>query len=132
MSLWKDLEIEEKIRKILVDESKPYRKDKADHPFGRFFLTIYQIAILFKEKYPKDFEAICKSVGGKGNGKGNSIAMYIAGQLSRKIGKEIKDIEGGFISYQYMDGPAFIGKDGERIESSAPHSGNELTIFRKI
>lgn len=119
-----------KSKKILVDESTPYRKDKADHPFGRSFLTIYQIAILFKEKYPGDFEAIGKPVGGKG--KGNSIAMYIAGELSHRIGKEIKDIEGGFISYQYMDGPAFIGKDGERIESSAPHSGNELTIFRKI
>ena len=132
MSRWKDLKIEEKIRKILVDESKPYRKDKVDHPFGRSFLTIYQIAILFKEKYPKDFETLNKSVGGKGKGRGNSIAMYIAGQLSRKIGKEIKDIEGGFISYRYMEGPAFTGKDEERIESSAPHSGNELTIFRKI
>ena len=132
VNFWIDLEMESKVREILVDESKPYRKDKAGHPFGRSFLTIYQIAILFKEKYPKDFEAIDMPVGGKGKGKGNSLAMYIAGQLSRKIGKEIKDIEGGFISYQYMDGPAFIGKDGERIESSAPHSGNELTIFRKI
>ena len=47
MSLWKDLGMEEKVRKILVDQSTPYRKDKADHPFGRSFLTIYQIAILF-------------------------------------------------------------------------------------
>jgi hypothetical protein len=132
MSLWKELKIEEKIRKILVEESKPYRKDKENHSFGYSFLSIYQIAILFKEKYPEDFETIGKAVGGKGEGKGNSIAMYISGELSRRIGKEIKDIEGGFISYKYMDGPAFIGKDGERIESSAPHSGNELTVFRKI
>ena len=132
MSHWNDFGMEEKIRKILVDESTPYRKDKADHPFGYSFLTIYQIAILFKEKYPEKFERIGKSVGGKGKGKGNSIAMYIAKELSDRIGKEIKDIEGGFISYRYMDGPAFTGKDGERIESSASHSGNELTIFRKI
>jgi hypothetical protein len=132
MNLWKDLKMEEKIRKILVDESKPYRKDKTNHPFGRSFLTIYQIAILFKEKYSEDYEAIGKSVGGKGNGRGNSLAMYIAGELSHRIGKEINDIEGGFISYQYMEGPAFIGKDGERIESSAPRAANELTIFRKI
>jgi hypothetical protein len=132
MSLWIDLGMEEKVRKILEDQSTPYRKDKTNHPFGRSFLTIYQIAILFKEKYPDDFKAIGKSVGGKGEGKGNSLAMYISGELSRRIGKKIKDIEGGFISYKYMEGPAFIGEDGERIESSAPHSGNELTVFRKI
>ncbi len=132
MNWWNDLEMEEKVRKILVDESTPYRKDKADHSFGRSFLTIYQIAILFKEQYPEAFEAIGKPVGGKGKGKGKSLAMYIACELSHRIGKEIKDIEGGFISYQYMDGPAFIGNDRERIESSAPNWGNELTIFRKI
>lgn len=133
VNFWIDLEMESKVREILVDESKPYRKDKADHPFGRSFLTIYQIAILFKEKYPKDFKAIDMPVGGKGKGKGNSLAMYIARNLSDMIGKKkIEDIEGGFISYQYMDGPTFTGDDGERIESSAPHSGNELTIFRKI
>ena len=132
MSHWNDFGMEEKIRKILVGESTPHRKDKADHHFGPSFLTIYQIAILFKEKYPEEFKAIGKPVGGKGKGRGHSLAGYIAKELSDRIGKEIKDIEGGFISYQYMDGPAFIGKDGERIESSAPHSGNELTIFRKI
>ncbi|RZD15584.1 MAG: hypothetical protein EVJ46_08595 [Candidatus Acididesulfobacter guangdongensis] len=82
--------MESKVREILVDESKPYRKDrkdKADHPFGRSFLTIYQLAILFKEKYPKDFEAIDMPVGGKGKDKGNSLAMYIARNLSDMIGK---------------------------------------------
>ena len=59
MSIWNDYSIELRIRDILDVESR-----REGHHFGRPFLTAYQIAILFAERYQEDLDAIGKEIGG--------------------------------------------------------------------
>lgn len=63
LSLWDELQLEDKIFQILSVESH-----SPDHHFGRPFLTPYQIAIAFKALFPDDYARIGKPVGGKGAG----------------------------------------------------------------
>ncbi len=60
MSHWDDLNMDTKISQILAVESH----DPAHH-FGRPFLTPYQIAIAFENRYPQDFQTIGKPLGEK-------------------------------------------------------------------
>ena len=66
--------------------------------FGRPFLTPYQIAIKFQELYPQDFQTIGKPIGGNGTGQQDSLAQYIALNLSQRIKSEaITNIEERFL-----------------------------------
>jgi hypothetical protein len=124
MSLWENLDIEDKVREILDVKSQ-----EPGHHFGRPFMTPYQIAISFKERHPDDFQAIGKPLGGKGTGQQDSVAQYIALELSRRIkdGK-ISDIEGRFLhgkslkTLQYKD-------EGKIIESSLMQAA-DLSLYR--
>lgn len=128
MSDWEQYHFEERIREILNDQ----RYFRPDHHFGRPFLTPYQIAIEFSQRYPEDFEAIGLQVGGAGLGESNSLAQYIAGQLSRRINNEsITDIEGGFISSLNLNDILF-NNSGNEIRSSLSDTNYDLSIFRSI
>lgn len=126
MSLWEQHQIETKILQILhVDSHNP------EHHFGRPFLTPYQIAIEFHNRYPQQFADIGKPLGGKGTGQQDSLAQYIAQELSRRIkDQRITNIEGRFLhrahlhSLQYKD-------DGNTIESSSMQA-YDLSMFRLI
>jgi len=122
--MWEKFEFEKRIRKILK-RTKYYQKD---HHFKRPFLTAYQIAIAYANKYPEDFKKINKPIGGKDVGKRNTLAQYIAGELSRrmKAGK-LPDIEGGFIS---NDNLSEISFQKGKIISSLTCTPYDLSIFR--
>ena len=53
---------------------------KPDRHFRRLFLTAYQLAILFKHRVPKDFNAFGHPLGGKGSGANLRLTGYLAGQ----------------------------------------------------
>jgi hypothetical protein len=125
-SLWDELHLEEKIQQILDVQSH-----QPDHHFGRPFLTPYQIAISFKFQFPDDFARIGKPVGGKGTGQQDSLAQYLALELSRRIHSgQIQDIEGRFlhrrhlVTLQYDD-------EGNIVESSAMQA-YDLSMFRRM
>ena len=124
MSNWEEFKFEERIRKILSD-IKYFRED---HHFGRPFLTAYQIAIEFKKRYPEDFKKIGLPVGGKGIGNRNSLAQYLAGQLSRRF-KELSDIECAFISNKHLKNLSF-DNEGFEIISSLTETEFDLSMFR--
>ncbi|MBL8099979.1 MAG: hypothetical protein JNK81_12400 [Anaerolineales bacterium] len=124
MSQWQELDIENKITQILRDvpNSVP------DHPLGRPYLTAYQIAIEFAQLYPHEAEQLGFPIGGAGTGQRNSLAQYLAGQLSRNIG-QLPHIEGGFLSNQHLKDISFdVG--GETIHSSLTNTNFTLSMFR--
>ncbi|MFC1493331.1 hypothetical protein ACFL6O_05165 [candidate division KSB1 bacterium] len=98
-----------------------------NHHFGRPFLTPYQIAIRFEDKYQKVFQKIGKPVGGKNTGQKDSLAQYIALELSRRIkSKEIDSIEGAFL---YRDKQLeLIYKDDDVEATSGQY--NDLSMYR--
>jgi hypothetical protein len=128
MAHWQTLNMENKITEILKDAPNALER----HHLGQPFLTAYQIAIEFEKRYPKEFKQLKLPVGGAGNGKRNSLAQYIAGQLSRRIkSKEITHIEGGFLSNQHLHDINFEAEGQEKlIHSSLTNTNFTLSMFR--
>ena len=125
MSNWQRFSIESRIRKILLDV--PPRK--SGHHFGRPFLTAYQIAICFAKRYPGDYAAIGKEIGGKATGQKDSLAKYFANQLSRRIKSgALTGIEGRFLNLRHLRTLEFDFR-GRCIKSSLG-SSSELSMFR--
>ena len=79
MSIWQDHSIETRIREILASVPDD------GHHFGRPFLSAYQIAIAFDQRFRHEADLIAKPVGGKDTGRHDSLAEYFANQLSRRI-----------------------------------------------
>jgi hypothetical protein len=128
MNYWQELEIENKITQILQDIP-----DAASvHHLGKPFLTAYQIAIEFANRYPEEFKQLELEIGGVGTGKRNSLAQYLAGQLSKRIkNKEIAHVEGGFLSNQHLHDINFhVEGQQELIHSSLTNTNFTLSMFR--
>jgi hypothetical protein len=124
VSLWDELGMDSKVNHIL-----DVRSHVRGHHFGRPFLTAYQIAIAFCREFPAEFKRIGKPVGGRKIGQSDSLAQYIALQLSKRIKDgRIQGIEGRFLhranlkSLKYQDG-------GSDLESSSLTS-YDLSLFR--
>jgi hypothetical protein len=127
MSDWRNLDIEDKIRNILLE----IPDIATDHHLGRPFLTPYQIAIEFKHRHLEEFNQIGLPIGGIGTGQKNSLSQYIARELSKRINTgEIVDIEGGFLSNQHLNDITFNDSSAEPIRSSLTATNYTLSIFR--
>lgn len=124
MSLWDQLQIESKIRAILDVQSH-----KPDHHFGRPFLTPYQIALEFEERYPTEFARIGKPVGGKGTGQQDSLAQYLALELSRRVSEgRLVGVEGRFLHRAHLRTLQYE-RGGQIVESSSMQA-HDLSMFR--
>ncbi len=125
-SFWEDRNLGQKIVDVLggVTYVEP------DHHFGRPFVTAYQLAVLFKERFREDFCDFGHPVGGKGSGVQFSLTSYLAGQLSAKIKSgEITNIEGRFLSNRQLLNIEFDDY-GKTITSSLTDSQYDLSMFR--
>lgn len=126
MSQWNDLQMDLRILEILGD----VHSHAPEHHFERPFITPYQIAIEFRQRFPEDFETIGKPLGGRGTGQHDSLAQYIAGELSRRIrDRRIPNVEGAFLHRAHLRSLAYDGENGETIESSLMQS-YDLSMFR--
>jgi len=126
MSKWQELDIESKITQILRDVPD----SASEHHLGRPYLTAYQIAIEFARLYPDDAAQLGFPIGGAGTGQRNSLAQYLAGQLSRNIGAgKLQHIEGGFLSNQHLKDISF-DSGTEIIHSSLTNTNFTLSMFR--
>jgi len=124
MAQWDQLQMDRKITQLLDVQSHD-----PDHHFGRPFLTPYQIAISFQQHYPEDFQAIGKPVGGRGTGQQDSLAQYIALELSKRIqNRRITNIEGRFL-YRANLHTLQYEVDDQIIESSTMQAC-DLSMFR--
>jgi hypothetical protein len=123
---WTPLQMQNKITQIIDVQSH-----EPSHHFGRPFMTPYQIAIKFRQNFPSEFNKIGKPVGGKGVEQQDSLAQYIALELSKRIQSgEISNIEGRFLKRDYLDILRYK-YDGEEIISSSGQA-YDLSMFRRI
>ncbi len=127
MSEWEEYQILDKLLEILDVESIP-----SEHHLGRPFMTPYQLAIAFKQRFPEIFNAIGLPVGGKGTNQHSSLAQYLARELSRHIKNHSisNQIEGGFLYNGYLSDLTFF--DGEEEIVSSSEQSYHLSIFRRI
>jgi hypothetical protein len=126
MSQWDQLQMDTKISQILNVQSH----DPAHH-FGRPFLTPYQIAIEFQRLFPPDVQTIGKPVGGKGTGQQDSLAQYIALELSKRIkDRRITNIEGRFLHREHLHTLKY--ENGGQIIESSSMQAYDLSMFRLI
>jgi hypothetical protein len=126
MSKWEELDFENKIVDILRDAER----HPVEHHFGLPFLTAYQIAISFAQRYTHDVQTLGFPVGGEGIGQRNSLAQYLARELSRRIHSgSIRNIEGRFLSNQFLEKISFLNRN-EIIVSSLTDTQYPLSMFR--
>ena len=78
-SHWDTHQLEAKIIKILDVKSRHRYHSR------RPFMTPYQIAIRLDEQQHDVVESIGTPIGGEGTGQHNSLAQYIARELSKRI-----------------------------------------------
>jgi hypothetical protein len=101
MSQWETYQFEQRIRTIL--RNFQYNGDDLTH-FGQPFISAYQIAIVFAESHPEDFEKLGLPIGGRGTNESNSLTQYIARELSTRIkSREITDIEPAWFRRDYVE-----------------------------
>ena len=126
MSLWQDLKIKDRIVEILSEITYA----DPTHHFGIPFLTAYQLAILIDERYSEIRQTLGLPIGGSGVGEHNSLAQYLAKELSTRIRSgEIQDIQGAFLSNRKLQDISFTyGSDG--ITSSLTSSQFDLSMYR--
>jgi hypothetical protein len=123
MNYWDEYDIEQKVTTILRD----VQEDALQHAFGCPYLTAYQLAIAFARHFPDAFRALGMPIGGRGTGQHNSLAQYLAGQLSQRIGSgRITHIEGAFLSRHDLRDMTFTGG----VASSLIGTAFDLSMFR--
>ena len=124
MSIWEEFAMESRVREILGAA-----RHNRTHHFGRPFLTAYQIAIAFDEAHPEDRKRIGKPVGGKGTGQKDSLAQYLALQLSRRIRSgEVVGIEGRLLHGEHLRSLEYDSR-GKVVKSSSGKA-DALSMFR--
>lgn len=123
-TIWEDFSIEARVREILdVSPREP------GHHFGRPFLTAYQIAISFADRFPGDYSRIGKQIGGKGAGPPQSLAQYLARELSARIkDHRLPGIEGADLHGTHLKKLEYHSSEGS-LEASTG-SSSELSMFR--
>lgn len=124
MALYRQLNLGAKLLDILADVD-PH---DPEHHLGKPFMTPYQVAIFFKEKYQTDFDAIGKPFGGEGTGQHDSFVQYIAQILTNLAKQENSKIEGAFLSRSKLHKLEYKGKEMP-IKSSLGTTW-DLTMFR--
>ena len=104
----------------------------AGHHFGRPYVTPYQLAIAVQAAHPHIATALGVTVGGRGTGTPNSLAQYLARELSGRIKRDGEGypVEGAFISNEHLTSLTYRGADGQAIMSSLTGSGYDLSLFR--
>jgi hypothetical protein len=123
-TLWQQYNIEERVLQILREV------DDKGHHFGRPFLTAYQLAMEFDHRHHDIVRDCGYQVGGAGIGEHNSLAQYLALELSRHI-RDNPDypIEGAFISSQDLRELSY-NNGQEVVVSSLIGSDYGLSMFR--
>jgi hypothetical protein len=129
MSLWQQHQMEER---VLAALDSVHLNSPQGHPFGRPFLSSYQLALALVEQDQGLPAALGKAVGGRGIGAHDSVAQYLASELSRQIRSSGGDhfAEGAFMSNERVRAIVFDGVDGSEIVSSLVGSDFDMAMFR--
>lgn len=127
MTLWARHDIEDKIREILT--AVPTINDV--HHFGRPYISAYQLAIEFERRFGDAFTAIGKPLGGRGTGQHDSLAQYLALELSKKIRDNPSYfVQGAFLSNIDAREIVYADMRGHDVHSSLVGTDFDLSLFR--
>jgi len=127
ISIWKELDVETKVRTVLSQVAQQDRNPA----FGVPYLTAYQLASEIDRQFPEIRLRLSYPIGGAGVGVNNSLAQYLAKQLSDHIRDEIGfAIEGAFLSNAGELEVRYRAHDGSDMTSSLTGSGDDLSMFR--
>jgi hypothetical protein len=110
---WNDLHLESKLL-TLLSEIPVFQ---SAHHLGRPFLTSYQVAILFKHRYPNDFARMGIPIDASDVPDEISLARYFAQHLSDAIKHGLPHVEGAVLSYQHLE-DITLDNDGESVRPS--------------
>jgi len=110
----------------ILSEVEEYEES---HHLGRPFLSAYQLAIAFSERYPTHHLVTSLPLGGLGTNEPQSLTQQIARTLSSALrNQQLPSVEGGFISHKFIDEMRFRGNVSVSTLKTKPgHS-----IFRYI
>jgi hypothetical protein len=129
MSVWEGQGVEaavlQALRELGTDED-------GGHHFGRPYVTAYQLAIAVQAAHPEIAATLGVMVGGRGTGAPNSLAQYLARELSGRIKRDgdAYPVEGAFISNEHLTALTYLDTNGQPITSSLTGSGYDLSLFR--
>jgi len=118
----------EQKHQAILDILRDVPEYEQGHHLLKPFLSAYQIAIKFAERFPNDPDVRRLSVGGSGIGENNSLAKSLAKFLSQLIKKGCTQIEGGFISHENLEQMTF----SPDINVSTLNSKQGHSIFRYV
>lgn len=127
-SKWEQYGIEAKLIQILKD----VRATVPDHHFGLPYLSAYQLAIEFAQRHPEVLQALGYQLGGRDIGTPNSLAQYLAQQLSQRVhAGKIPQVQGALFADQHVQTLAFRHQR-EMIASSLTGTGIPMALFRYV
>lgn len=128
MTMWSS-EVEETIRQALDEVT--YAEPNREH-LGRPFVTAYQLAIKVHRIDDRLAGELGVEIGGEGVGKYNSLAQYLAQQLSRRIREDGAGyfVEGAQLSSVHAKSMTFRHSDGGEIINSNVSAGFDTSMFR--
>lgn len=128
MSMWNTNNMDDVVAQIL---GNVHVNNPDGHHFGRPFLSAYQIAIAIHRDHPDVYAALDMPVGGAGTGQHNSLAQYVARQLSGRISSNADyPVEGAFMSNEDVSEFRFRRGDGREFASSLTNTPWDLSMFR--
>jgi hypothetical protein len=113
MSDWERYNFERKLVRLL---GLPEFRLNKPHHFGHPFVSTYQLAVAFAREYPKPVAALGKQIGGEPSDGRDSLARYLANELSRQIKAADGDypIEGAWLSSSGLDDLHFKHDDAAK------------------
>jgi hypothetical protein len=116
----------------VIDVLNQIHLNTGSHPFGRPFVSSYQIALGLQNSYPQTVAAIGKPIGGRGVGRHDSLAQYVGGELARQIRQQgsAHPIEGAFVSNDYVAEIRYVDAAGNQVISSLTGTPYDLALFR--
>ena len=128
MSIWEQHDLTTKVVEVLHG----VHCNNDQHHFGRPYITAYQLAIELQRVHPETADAIGKPLGGSGVGQHNSLAQYLANELSRRIKAQgaYFPVEGAFLSNENARSMTFTAANGDAVTSSLVGTGFDLSLFR--
>jgi hypothetical protein len=121
------MDIEDAVRRALeeVTHAEPGREH-----LGRPFITAYQLAIKVRRRDPEVIPEL--EVGGEGVGQRNTLAQFLARELSQRIKRHGGSyfVEGAQLSSTAITAMTFRRPDGRVISNSLISAGYDTTMFR--
>lgn len=130
MSVWSEQRVLEKVCRVLDDVTIV---NPDGHHFGRPYMTAYQLAIKLDGAHPEVAAALGLEIGGNGTGSRNSLAQYLARELSRRINQAGGEfpVEGAFLSNDHVTALTYVTASGRSLSSSLTGTGYDISLFRR-